>query len=64
MFFDVTLCLLINVIPEEGVKPKRWIKHVCDTRNFVMAIIHWKQGLLCDKSYNEKCIFNTYNYRR
>ena len=25
MFFDVTLCPLINVIPE-GVTPKRWIK--------------------------------------
>ena len=20
-----------------------------DTRNFVMAILHWKRGLLCDK---------------
>ena len=26
------------------------ILHVCETRKFVMAILHWKQGLLCDKS--------------
>ena len=25
------------------------ISHVCETRKFVMAILHWKQGLLCDK---------------
>ena len=26
------------------------ISHVCETRKFVMAILHWKQGLLCDKT--------------
>ena len=26
------------------------ISHLCDTRKFVLAILHWKQGLLCDKS--------------
>ena len=25
------------------------ISHVCETRKLVMAILHWKQGLLCDK---------------
>ena len=25
------------------------ILHVCETRKFVMAILHGKQGLLCDK---------------
>ena len=25
------------------------ISHVCETRKFVMAILDWKQGLLCDK---------------
>ena len=25
------------------------ISHVLETRKFVMAILHWKQGLLCDK---------------
>ena len=24
------------------------ISHVCETRKFVMAILHWKQGLLCN----------------
>ena len=28
------------------------ISHVCETRIFVMAILHWKRGLLCDK---KKC---------
>ena len=23
--------------------------HVCETRRFVMAILNWKQWLLCDK---------------
>ena len=26
----------------------KFISHVCETRKFVMAILHWKQGLLCD----------------
>ena len=26
------------------------ISHVCETRKFVMAILHWKQWLLCDKN--------------
>ena len=26
------------------------ISHVSETRKFVMAILHWKQGLLCDKT--------------
>ena len=26
------------------------ISHVCRTRRFIMAILHSKQGLLCDKS--------------
>ena len=26
------------------------ISHVCDTRKFVMAILHRKQGLSCDKA--------------
>ena len=26
------------------------ISHVLETRKFVMAILHWKQGLLCDKN--------------
>ena len=25
------------------------ISHVCESRKFVLAILHWKQGLLCDK---------------
>ena len=25
------------------------ISHVSETRKFVMAILHWKQGSLCDK---------------
>ena len=25
------------------------ISHVCETRKIIMAILHWKQGLLCDK---------------
>ena len=25
------------------------ISHVCETRKLVMAILHWKQRLLCDK---------------
>ena len=25
------------------------ISHVFETRKFVMALLHWKQGLLCDK---------------
>ena len=25
------------------------ILHMCETRKFIMAILHWKQGLLCDK---------------
>ena len=29
------------------------ISHVCETRNFVMAILHSKQGLLCYKSMAE-----------
>ena len=28
---------------------KNLISHVCKTRKFVMAILHGKQGLLCDK---------------
>ena len=34
------------------------ILHVCETRKFVMAILHWKQGLLCDNKFYqipEKC---------
>ena len=26
------------------------ISHVCETRKFVMAILHGKQGMLCDKT--------------
>ena len=26
------------------------MSYVCETRQFVMAILHWEQGLLCDKS--------------
>ena len=26
------------------------ISHVHDTRKFEMATLHWKQGLLCDKT--------------
>ena len=26
------------------------ISHACETRKFLMAILHWKQGLLCDKN--------------
>ena len=26
------------------------ISHVCETRKFVMAILNWKQGVLCDKT--------------
>ena len=29
------------------------ISHMCKTRKFVMAILHWKQGSLCDR--NELC---------
>ena len=25
------------------------ISHVCDIRKFVIAILPWKQGVLCDK---------------
>ena len=25
------------------------ISRVCDTRKYLMAILHWKQGLLCDE---------------
>ena len=25
--------------------------HIFETRKFVMAILHWKQGLLCDKYF-------------
>ena len=28
------------------------ISHVCETRKFVMAILHGKQGLLCDKTHS------------
>ena len=27
----------------------KFISHVCKTRKFETAILHWKQGLLCDK---------------
>ena len=30
------------------------IQHLCETRNFVMAILHWKQGLLCDKDIHQE----------
>ena len=26
---------------------------MCETRKFVMAILHWKQGLLCDKNNDQ-----------
>ena len=26
------------------------MSHVCETRKFVIALLHWKQGLLCDKT--------------
>ena len=29
------------------------MKNVCKTRKFVMAILHWKGGLLCDKSKSD-----------
>ena len=30
---------------------KSYLTHdLCETRKFVMAIFHWKQGLLCDKT--------------
>ena len=32
--------------------------HVFETRKFVMAILHWKQGLLCDKYKNWKTTKN------
>ena len=38
---------------------KSYISHVCETRKFVMAILHWKQGLLCDKIFKEKWINKT-----
>ena len=28
---------------------KSYPSHVCETRKFVMTILHWKQGLSCDK---------------
>ena len=31
------------------------ISHVCQTRKFVMAISHGKQGLLCDKYKKKLC---------
>ena len=31
------------------------ISHVLETRKFVMAILHWKRGLLCDKNSLVKC---------
>ena len=40
----------------------RWLpspevcRMVLETRKFVMAIIHWKQGLLCDKSLIVICL--------
>ena len=31
------------------MKSSNLISHVCGTRKFENAILHWKQGLLCDK---------------
>ena len=28
---------------------KSYLTRVCDKKKFVMAILDWKQGLLCDK---------------
>ena len=40
-----------------------------ETRKFVMAVLHWKQGLLCDKigyhnSVNGKKLSNVSNYAK
>ena len=29
------------------------ISHLCETRKFVMAFLHWKQRLLCGKQSSE-----------
>ena len=29
---------------------------VCETRKFVMAVLHWKQGLLCDKELSSSVL--------
>ena len=33
-----------------------FISHICETRNFVMAILHWKQGLLYDKCTSDQTL--------
>ena len=45
---------LLNPSPNEttvqSMMSRNLISHVCKTRKFVMAILHQKQGLLCDKN--------------
>ena len=36
------------------------VSHVCETRTFVMAILHRKQGLLCDKSVSHYSVKITF----
>ena len=31
------------------------ISHMCETRKFVMAMLQWTQGLLCDKNFLKFC---------
>ena len=46
---------MMKIYTVRSVTSSKLISHVCETRKFVMALLHGKQGLLCDK-----CISETY----
>ena len=37
---------------------KSFLTHVCEKRKFAMAILHWKEELLCDKDRYQKSDMN------
>ena len=55
MFWN--FCLGIHMYSASTMTSLNVISHMCETRNFVMAIKQWKQVLLCDK----KCYSAEFN---
>ena len=63
--FSVGWCHDVNIRTVQSMMSRNLISHMFETRKFIMAILHWKQGLLCDKRFSFQTFWtHRFTYKR